>query len=113
MSQRPWVEVGARVGCDVYPGMDDQSLELCVALCAQAMRDERILCFEYRDAKRVITHRAVDPIELDGLRLLAWCLHREEVRKFHLQRMFNPTIGPEHHEVLLPLAELMMTPPCV
>lgn len=71
----------------------------------EAVESERVLLLMYVDAAGVYTTRYVDPIRLEGIHLFAWCLHREEYRRFVLERAVGMELGPEHHEVLLPLPD--------
>lgn len=54
-----------------------------------ALAHERTLGIAYGGYARV-----VDPVEVDGVHLRAWCLHREAYRRFRLDRIDVACIGP-------------------
>ncbi len=74
--------------------------------CHAAMQQECVLVFTYTDAEGVTTERIVEPQAIEGVSIMAWCLHRTEVRRFKMRRMTDVRVGPPHHEMLLPLPEL-------
>lgn len=81
-----------------------QTLTDRVEVVVECMRQQRMLRFEYHDREGRVTYRLVEPEIIRGVDLLAWCLHREERRRFALMRMRGVRIGPHESEVLLPLA---------
>jgi Helicase conserved C-terminal domain/WYL domain len=54
---------------------------------AQAIDNEREIRIEYTDGDGASTSRVIEPIELDGGRLVAWCQLREDERSFILGRI--------------------------
>jgi predicted DNA-binding transcriptional regulator YafY len=66
--------------------------------------DDRVVEFDYTDAKGVQTHRVVSPIRFLGRdRFLALCLSREEPRQFYLDRCQNVRLAMAA-DFLMPVA---------
>jgi predicted DNA-binding transcriptional regulator YafY len=53
-------------------------------ILAQAIDNEREIRIEYVSSDRKLTNRVIQPIELDGSLLIAWCHLRDDERAFSL-----------------------------
>ena len=73
----------------------DQPEHADMALVRAAIRDERKLAVDYRDADGRVTRRTLRPLALiyyvDNAMLIAWCEMRADFRHFRLDRMQSCT----------------------
>jgi len=80
-----------------------------IAACVQeALSNDRVVEFTYRDVNNVITRRVIEPDRIDGDHLYAWCLHRTEIRRFRLSHMSDVIVGAPHFDILLPLPDMIV-----
>ena len=78
---------------------DIPSAETDCGLVRRAIREERKLRFDYRDALAQSTTRTVMPLTLtywiDGIVLGAWCELRSDYRHFRIDRMGDCTVSSD------------------